>query len=187
MDLPVNLGPEKALLEQAVEELGEFAFAADDDRGQNVEPAGLWQGQDLVGDLLDRLGLDLPAALIAIGRPHPGVEEAQVVVYLGHRAHGGAGIFGGGLLLDGDGRGKPLDGVHVGLVHLFQELPGVGGQRLDVAPLPLGVDSVKGQGRLARAGDAGDDDQPVPGQVQIDILEVVLPGALDDDLIYRHL
>ena len=39
--------------------------------------------------------------------------------------------------------------VHVGLVHLPEELPRVGGEALDVAPLALGVDGVESQGRLA--------------------------------------
>ena len=41
-----------------------------------------------------------------------------------------------------------------GLSIWAEELAGVGGQRLDVAPLALGVDRVEGQGRLARAGQA---------------------------------
>jgi hypothetical protein len=58
-----------------------------------------------------------------------------------------------------------------------QELPRVGGQRLDVAPLALGVDGVEGQRRLARAGQAGDHDQLVPREVEIDVLEVVRARA----------
>jgi len=40
-------------------------------------------------------------------------------------------------LVDGDGRGQPLDEIDVGLVHLPEELPGVGRQRLDIPALPL--------------------------------------------------
>ena len=64
------------------------------------------------------------------------------------------GLRAGAALLDGDGRREAVDVVDVGLLHLPQELPGVGGERLDVAPLPLGVEGVEGEGRLARAGDA---------------------------------
>src|SRR3989442_1416899 len=35
---------------------------------------------------------------------------------------GGTGIARRGLLLDGDGRREPFDGIHIGLVHLLEEL-----------------------------------------------------------------
>ena len=54
---------------------------------------GLGQGQDLIDDLVDGLLLDLLAALGAVGRAHPGPEQAEVVVDLRHRAHGGAGFL----------------------------------------------------------------------------------------------
>ena len=57
--------------------------------------------------------------------------------------------MGWGPLFDGDGRGEPLDQVHVRLVHELQELPGVGGKAFHVAPLPFGVDGVEGEGTLA--------------------------------------
>ena len=48
----------------------------------------------------------------------------------------------------------PVDPVGVGLVELREELPRVGRERLDVAPLALGVERVEGQRALARAADA---------------------------------
>src|SRR3712207_9144319 len=62
-------------------------------------------------------------------------------------------------LVDRDGRRQALDEVDVGLVHLAEELAGVGRQRLDVAPLALGEDRVEGQARLPRPGQPGEDDQ----------------------------
>ena len=80
---------------------------------------------------------------------------------------------------------EALDEVDVGLVHLAEELAGVRRQRLDVAALALGEDRVERERRLARAGEAGEHDQGVARQVERDVLEVVLPGASDDELI-RH-
>ena len=71
---------------------------------------------------------------------------------------------------------QPLDEVHVRLVHLAQELPGVAGERLHVAALSLGVDGVEGQRALPRAGQPGEDDEPVSRQVQRDVAKVVLAG-----------
>jgi len=84
-----------------------------------------------------------------VGDPDPGVEEPQVVVDLGDGPDGGAGVAARRLLVDGDGRGQALDEVDVGLVHLPEELAGVGREGLDVAPLALGVDRVEGERRLA--------------------------------------
>jgi hypothetical protein len=73
-------------------------------------------------------------------------EQAHIVVNLGDGSHGGAGILARGLLVDGDGRGEPLDEVDVRLVHLAQELAGVSGKRLDVSALALSKNGVEGEG-----------------------------------------
>ena len=49
------------------------------------------------------------------------------------------------LLLDGDGRREAADRIVERLVHLAEELAGVGAEALDVAPLALGVERVEGQ------------------------------------------
>ena len=84
-------------------------------------------------------------------------------------------------LLDRDRGRKAGDRLHVRLLHLLQELAGVGGQALHVPALAFGVERVEGQAALARAGRAGDDHQLVPGQLAVDALEVVDPGAPDHD------
>ena len=78
--------------------------------------------------------------------------------------------------------GRSLDRVDVRLLHPLEELPGVGRQRFDVAALPLGVDGVEGERRLARPAHAGHDDQRPRRQGDVDVLEVVGPGAANDDL-----
>src|SRR6476620_8730265 len=76
-----------------------------------------------------------------------------------------------------------IETVEVGLVHLPEELPGVRGQRLDVAPLALGEDGVEGQAGLPRPGQAGEHDEAVAGQFDADVLEVVLSGTTEDDVV----
>ncbi len=112
------------------------------------------------------------------GHADAGEEQAEVVVDLGDGADRGAGVAAGRLLVDGDGRRQALDEVDVGLVHLAEELAGVGRQRLDVAALALGVDGVEGQRALARPGQAGEDDELVAGQLEVDALEVVFACSL---------
>ena len=141
---------------------------------------------DAVGDLLHGHTRDLTAALGAVRMADAREEQPQVVVDLGHGADRGARVAAGALLVDGDGRGEAVDLVDVGLLHLAQELPRIGGQRLDVAALALGVDGVEGQAGLAAAGQAGDDDEPVARQLDVDVLEVVFAGAANDEMILGH-
>ena len=77
--------------------------------------------------------------------------------------------------------GMPSIAVHPRLVHPVEELPRIRRERLDVAPLPLGVDRIEYQRRLARAGHAGDDDQLPERDVEIERAQVVLPRPADAD------
>ncbi len=177
--LAIDPDPHEALAAQSLELDLELAAAATTNRGENGGPGAVTQVEDPIDDLLGGLGLDPLAASWTVGGAHPGVEQPEVVTDLGDRAHGGAGVLGQGALLDGDGRAQPLDGLHRGLGELLQELAGVGREGLDVAPLPLGVDGVKGQRRLARAARTGDHNQAIPGYRQVEILQVVLTSTPD--------
>ncbi len=138
-------------------------------------------GEQAVGHLLHGLPADGTVALRAELAADAREEQPEVVVDLGGGGHGGARVAGGGALLDRDGRREPVDVVDVRLLHLAEELARVGGEALHVAPLPLGVDGVEGQARLARAAHPGDHHQPVAGDLQGDVLEVVLAGSANGD------
>ena len=71
--------------------------------------------------------------------------------------------------------------IHIGLVHDGEELARVGGERFDVAPLPLGVDGVESERGFTAAGEAGDDDEAVARQVEIDVFQVVGARAANGD------
>ncbi len=143
------------------------------------------QAEDALGHLVHRVLLHPDVAASAEGLPQAGEEQPQVVVDFGGRGHGGARVAAGVLLLDGDGGGDALDFVHVRLLDALQELPGVGGERLDVAPLALGVDGVEGQGGLAGAGHPGDHRDGPVGNLEVDVFQVVHPGAADADGVVR--
>ena len=179
----VDPDPGEALLGQVVEQRGVLALAAPHHRGQDLEPRALGELEHPVDDLLGGLARHGPPADRAVGVADAGVEQAQVVVDLGDGPHRRAGVAGGRLLVDGDGRRETLDEVHVGLVHLAQELTGVGRERLDVAALALGVDGVEGEGGLPRPRQPGEDDQPVPGQVEGDVAQIVLAGPANDQTV----
>ena len=57
-----------------------------------------------------------------------------------------------------------------------------GGWSKSVTPLPLGVEGVERQRRLARSRQPGDHHQLVPGNVDVDVLQVVGAGASHGDV-----
>ena len=183
--LAVDPDADEALAAGAVEDPVALGLAVLDERAEDEQPRPLRQGQDLVDDLLDGLALDR-VAVRAVRDADPREQQAQVVVDLGDRADGRARVARGALLVDRDGRRQPVDLVDVRLLHLAQELAGVGAQALDVAALALGVDRVEGEAALAAAGQAGDDDEPVARERDVDVLEVVFARAAHDELILGH-
>ncbi len=184
--LAVDLHAREPFCPQLLEHVLVLALAVADDRRVHGEPRPLRQPEDLVDDRLLALAADRSPADRAVRPADPRVEQAQVVVDLGHGADRRARVAAGRLLVDRDRRAEAVDRVDVRLLHHLQELARVGAQALDVAPLALGVDRVERQAGLARAGQAGDADQPVPRQADRDVLEVVLPGAVDDELFLPH-
>ena len=163
----------------SLEQLGELALAVAHHRRQHHQPRVLGQREHRVDHLADALRLQRQVVVGAERRAGARVQQAQVVVDLGDRADRRARVVRGGLLLDADRRRQALDHVDVGLVHQLQELARIGRQALDIAPLALGVQRVEGQARLARARQAGDHDQRVLRDVEVDVLQVVRARAAD--------
>ena len=184
--LAVDLHAREAVAAQLLEDVAVLALAVADDRRVDREARALGQREDLVDDRLDGLAGDRAAADRAVRPADARVEQAQVVVDLGDRADRRARVARGRLLVDRDRRREAVDGVDVGLLHHLQELARVRGERLDVAALALGVDRVEGERRLAGPGEPGDADEGVPRQPDGDVLEVVLAGAVDDQLVGSH-
>src|SRR5947209_4973829 len=108
-------------------------------------------------------------------------EQAQIIVHFGDRADGRTRIARSRLLVDGDRRRQALDVVDVRLLHLSEKLARVRGERFDVAALAFRIDRVEGKRRFAGPREAGDDDQAVSRKGEIDVFEVMLARALDND------
>ena len=78
--------------------------------------------------------------------------------------------------------GEALNVVDLRLVHAAEELARVGGQRLDVPALTLGVYGVEGQRALAGARHARDHHELIARDGDVDVLEVVLTSTANDDV-----
>jgi hypothetical protein len=85
------------------------------------------------------------------------------------------------LLLERDGRREAVDLVDLRRLHLVEQPPRVRVDRLEVPPLRLGVERPERERRLARPGHAGEDDERVAWDADVDVLEVVLAGPADVD------
>ncbi len=184
-EFAVDAGAE-ALPVKLVEEVLELALAAADDGRHDSDALAPAEIENALSDLFGGLAGDGPAAVGAMGCADRGVEQAQVVVDLGDGADGGAWAAAGGLLLDGDGRAKALNGVHIGALDLVEELAGVGGEGFDVAALAFGIDGVEGQRALARAGEAGDHRERIAGDAHADVAQVVLARPAHRDVSDGH-
>jgi hypothetical protein len=71
--------------------------------------------------------------------------------------------------------------VDIGSSDLVEEHPGIGGEGFHVSPLAFGKDGVESQRGFSGSGQTGDDGDEVVRNGKRDILEVVLPGALDNE------
>ena len=185
--LPVDAHAHEARLARVLQHLEVLALAPADHGGKDLQPGALGQGQQGIGHLVNRLLLDLLAALGTVRDADARVQEAQVIVNLRHRADCRARVVSGRLLVDRDGGRQPLDGIHIGLFHLTQKLAGIGRHALHIAPLPLRVDGIEGQRRLAGARQAREYNKLFPGQRERYIFEVMLPRPFDDNLVLHIL
>ena len=186
-DFPVNAHPHIALMADMVQDLLVLTLLAPHHLGHDQQFCPLGQFLQLIQHLVNALLGDGLAALGAVGPPRPGVQEAQIVVDFRHRPHSRAGIVAGGLLVNGDSRGKAVYLIHIRLVHLPQKLTGIRRQRLHIPPLSLSIYRIEGQGGFAGTGQPCHHHQLVPGNVHIDILQVMGTGALDFDELFHQL
>jgi hypothetical protein len=103
-DRAVHTGADETRLADLLEDSLVGPLAATHDRRQEQDAGAVRKGLHAIHDLLGGLLDHLPPADGAVRDAHPRVEQAEVVVDLGHGAHGRARVVAGGLLVDRDGR-----------------------------------------------------------------------------------
>ena len=161
--------------------LAVFALAAAHHRRQQIEPGAFLHRQKDVDHLADGLAADGKPCRRRVGDPDPRPQQAHIVVNLGDGADRRTRVARCRLLLDRDRRRQTFDEVDIRLLHHLQKLACVGGQRFDIAALPLGVNCIEGERGFAGAGQAGQHHKPVAWQVNADVGEIVLARASNRD------
>ena len=134
-----------------------------------------------IDHLADRLALDRQAGRRRIGNADAREQKPHVIVDFGDGADGRAGILRRRLLLDRNRRREAVDLVDVGLLHHLEKLARIGRQRFDIAALAFGIDRVEGERGFARARKAGEHHQLVARDGEVDVLEIMLARAANDD------
>ena len=104
-------------------------------------------------------------------------QHLHVIAQLGQCADGGARGSDRVPLLDGDGGQNAFDAIHLRFVHAIEKLAGVRRKRLDVPALPFSKERVESKRTLARTAQARNHNQSLERQVEVEILQVILPDA----------
>ena len=146
----IDLRASESLRDQVGEHRLVLTFATPHDGSQDLESSSLRKFLDLVDDLLRSLPGQWRVVFPTVLNADPRPQQPEIVVDLGDRADRRTWILGGRLLIDRDRGRQSFDDVHVGLVHLSEELSRIGTQGLDITPLTLGIDGVEGETALPR-------------------------------------
>ena len=186
MDLTIDTHAGKAISAGLQEDILELTLAVAGDRREDEPLATGCLREDLIDNLFRGLRADASTTFGTVGLTDPGVQDAQVVVDLGDGANGRPRILGCRLLFNGNGRRETDDCVNGRFLLVSQELARVAGEAFDVASLPLGVQGVEGERRLARTGDAGEDHQGIARDGDRDVLEIMFARTLDEDVVWTH-
>ena len=158
-DFPVEPRADESFALDLLQHIAEFPDLPLHQRGEQDQLGFLGKREQGIDDglrgLLEHRFAGGRIVRLADGR----VEDAQVIVNLRGRGDGRARIAPRRTLLNGDGRGQPLDEIDVRLLHLVEELPGVSGKALHIAALALGIQGVKSERRFARTAQARHHDE----------------------------
>ena len=185
-DLAVDADAHEAGLAHVLEDALVLALAVLDQRRQDQQAAAVGHAPGSLSTICSAVcALISRPQLRAVRHADAGIEQAQVVVDLGDGAHGRARVAAGALLVDRDGRAEAL---RSGRRPAFPSARGTGGRR-PRATRRSGAGLRRRWCRrpgcdLPRAGQAGDDDQLVAGDLQVDVLQVVFARAAHDQFVH---
>ena len=143
VQLAVHAHAHEALGLQFLEAVEVRSLSEFHQRGHDDDFRTFGQGEDVGDDFIGGARLDGASALWAIHLAEAGEEDAQEVVDFSDGADRGARVAARGLLFQRDGGGQSFDLVDVRLVHLREELAGVGGKGFHIPALAFRIDDVE--------------------------------------------
>ena len=127
----------------------------------------------------ERLGIEMRlGAGISAG---PRVQHTHQVGQRRDAANRGARGWRTALLLQRHGRRQSLDFVDLGNGHLMKQTPRIRGNGFEIPSLRFRVEGAECQRRFSRAGHAGKHNQGIPGNIEIDALQIVFAGPAHAD------
>ncbi len=155
-----------------------------DDRCEKQQiAAGPDFGLESAAELIAGLGFDGDLAFGAELDAGSGEEEAEEMLDFGDGGDGAFAAAAGVALFDADRGGDAGDAVDVGSGELVDELTRVGAHGVEEAALAFGEEEIERERAFARTADAGDDDDAAARDAEREVLEIMLAGALDDDVL----
>jgi len=179
LDFPPNAQALEPFLPQAWQLVSDDRWLRLHIRGQNHDARSLGKLQRAIHGAIQSLPANqspiLRAALLSLQCP----KQSRVVRDLRYRRHCTAGRRAARPLLDGQYGRQSMNEVHIRPLELFHRLPRLSRQAFHVLAVAFRIQSVECQRRLSRTGYACNHYELIPRNPQLDVLQIVLAGALD--------
>ena len=184
--LTINPRANESFAPEFFDYIPELARLILDQRRQHNDFGAHFVRQDLINNLLRRLPAQWPPGERIVRLTHSGKENPQIIVNFSGGRDCRSWIGAGAALLDGNRRRQALDKIDIWFFHLSEELPRISRKAFDISALPFGIKSVEGQRGFPRATQSGDDDQLLPWNLDVEVLEIVLASTANLDNLRRH-
>ncbi len=124
----IHTGTDESILDELLKGLLEGPLLAADNRSHDGGSRAVRQCHHLIHHFGDCHPLDRFSMFRAVRNAYSGIQKPEIVVNLRDGSDGGAGVIGCRFLIDGNGRGKTVDLIHIRFLRIPEKLSGIGGQ-----------------------------------------------------------
>ena len=132
-----------------------FAFSSADNRCHKLDFGAFRKSKNLVNNLVDGLLFDFSSADRAMRNAYSCIEQTEIVIDFRNCSDSGTGVFACVLLVNGNCRGKSVDGIHVRFFHHSKEHSCIGRKAFHISALAVGIYRIKRKGTFSRTGKTG--------------------------------